>query len=124
MAQPRLALRVVQLAFWAALVFTFVAAVMPARQAPQLFAWDKAEHFAAFFTLTVLGAAAFPRRSIALLALLLSAFGGFVEFVQALPIVGRDADVRDWVADSVAVGAALLALALIRWRMCFGRAER
>ena len=123
MAQARLALRAVQLAFWAALVFTFVAAVMPARQAPQLFPWDKAEHFAAFYTLTVLGVAAFPRRSMALLALLLSAFGAFIELVQALPIVNRDADFRDWVTDSIAVGAALLPLALIRWRMFFGATE-
>ena len=119
MNRYRLLLRALQLAFWAALVFTFVAAVMPARNAPQLFPWDKAEHFAAFYVLTVLAAAAFPQRRLLLLAVLLSAFGALIELVQALPIVNRDADLWDWVADTIAIAAALLPLALIQWRAWF-----
>jgi hypothetical protein len=114
--EPRFLLVAVQLAFWAALVFTFVAAVMPAHQAPKLFPWDKAEHFAAFYTLTVLAAAAFPRRGLLVLAVLLSAFGGVIELTQALPIVNRDCDFWDWVADTCAIIAALVPLVLIPWR--------
>ncbi len=44
----RVLLRAVQLVFFGTLIFTFVAAVMPPHQAPKLFPWDKAEHFAAF----------------------------------------------------------------------------
>lgn len=109
-------LRAAQLLFWAALVFTFVAAVMPTHQAPKLFPWDKAEHFAAFYTLTVLGAAAFPRRSLIVLSILLSAFGGAIELVQALPIVNRDCDFWDWAADTVAILAALAPMVCVRWR--------
>ena len=112
-------LRGVQLVFVAALVFTFTAAEMPAEKAPQLFPWDKAEHFAAFYTLTVLAAAAFPQRRLLMLAVLLSAFGALIELVQTLPIVNRDADFWDWVADTIAIAAALLPLALIQWRGWF-----
>lgn len=110
---------VAQLVFWATLIFTFVAAVMPAHQAPQLFPWDKAEHFAAFYTLTLLAAAAFPRRRLVWIAVLLSAFGALIELTQALPFVHRDCDFWDWVADSCAIVAALVPLALIPWRWSF-----
>jgi VanZ family protein len=109
-------LRLSQLAFCAAFVFTFVAAVMPPHQAPKLFPWDKAEHFAAFYTLTLLAMVAFPRRNLLILAVLLSAFGGLIELVQALPIVNRDCDVRDWIADTIAVLAALAPFAAAHWR--------
>jgi len=109
-------LRGAQFVFWATLVFTFTAAVMPARQAPQLFPWDKAEHFAAFYTLTGLAAAAFPRRSLFAIAVALSVFGAAIELVQALPIVHRDCDFWDWVADTVAIILVLVPLVLRPWR--------
>ena len=112
----RTVLRGAQLVFWATLVFTFTSAVMPPHQAPQLFPWDKAEHFAAFYTLTGLAAAAFPRRSLFAIAATLSIFGATIELVQALPIVHRDCDFWDWVADTVAILAALTPLALRPWR--------
>ncbi len=115
----RILLRLVQLAFLAALVFTFVAAVMPPHQAPQLFPWDKAEHFAAFYALTVLALAAFPRRHLVLIGVLLSAFGGLIELVQALPIVNRDADVRDWIADTIAILAAFAPIVAAHLRALF-----
>lgn len=111
--------RLAQIAFCVAFVFTFVAAVMPPHQAPKLFPWDKAEHFAAFYTLTLLAMAAFPRRNLILIAMLLSAFGGLIELVQALPIVGRDCDVRDWVADTIAILAALAPIVAAQWRAMF-----
>ncbi|HEY3636521.1 MAG TPA: VanZ family protein [Rhizomicrobium sp.] len=117
----QLLLRAVQCVFLAAFVFTFVAAVMPPRHAPQLFPWDKAEHFAAFYTLTVLALAAFPRRSPIVIAVLLSAFGGAIELVQALPIVNRDADIMDWAADTIAVLAALAPMITAHWRRLFAK---
>ncbi|HEY1612436.1 MAG TPA: VanZ family protein [Rhizomicrobium sp.] len=108
--------RVAQAVFWLTLVFTFAAAVMPAHAAPRLFPWDKAEHFAAFYTLTCLAAAAFPRRNLFVLACLLSGFGAAIELVQALPMVNRDGDVKDWLADTIAITAALAPLVLAPWR--------
>jgi VanZ family protein len=114
-------LRLAQFAFWAALLFTFAEAVMPARKAILLFRWDKAEHFVAFYVLTILAASAFPRRSLLLIAAVLSAFGASIELVQALPFVNRDCSFWDWVADAIAIGAALAPMALVWWRTEFGR---
>ncbi len=109
-------LRSAQLAFWGALVFTFVEATIPPKHAISLFPWDKAEHFVAFYVLTGLAAAAFPKRSLFTIACTLSAFGGLIELVQALPIVNRDCDVWDWVADTLAVAAAIAPMMLVLWR--------
>jgi hypothetical protein len=97
-------------------VFTFYSAVIPPRQAVQLVPWDKAEHFIAFYALTGLAAAAFPRRSLIVIALLLSGFGALIEFVQGLSFVHRDRDFWDWVADTLAILAALAPLLLVWWR--------
>ena len=103
-------------AFLAALVFTFYSAVIPPSHAVQLVPWDKAEHFIAFYALTGLGVAAFPRGRLWIIAALLSAFGALIEIVQGLPIVHRDRDFWDWVADSIAILAALSPMLLVWWR--------
>ena len=69
----------------------------------QLAPWDKAEHFIAFYALTGLAVAAFPKRNLFVIAALLSAFGALIEIVQGLPIVHRDRDFWDWVADTIAI---------------------
>lgn len=102
--------------FWATLAFTFYMAVKPPGTGPGLFPWDKAEHFTAFYVLTGLAAAAFPRRPLWLVGLSLSAFGAFIELVQALPIVHRDCDVWDWVADTIGVLAVIAPTRLPGWR--------
>ncbi|HEY3779009.1 MAG TPA: hypothetical protein VGL35_13225 [Rhizomicrobium sp.] len=117
----RVLLRLAQAAFWAALAFTFVSAIIPPHSSPKLFPWDKAEHFAAFYVLTVLSVAAFPRLGLLALAVALSAFGAGIELVQALPFVSRDCDILDWIADTFAVVAALAPLALARWRVSFSK---
>jgi hypothetical protein len=109
-------IRLAQAAFFAALIFTFYSAVIPPQKAVQLVPWDKAEHFLAFYALTGLGVAAFPRRNLFLVAALLSAFGAFIEFVQGLAIVHRDRDFWDWVADTVAIVMALAPMILVWWR--------
>jgi hypothetical protein len=115
---PRIAIlvRLAQCGFFAALLFTFYSAVIPPQKAVQLVPWDKAEHFIAFYALTGLAAAAFPRRPLLLVAALLSGFGALIEFVQGLPIVHRDRDFWDWVADTLAILAALAPMLLVWWR--------
>ncbi len=115
---PRIAIlvRLAQCAFFAALFFTFYSAVIPPHEAVQLVPWDKAEHFIAFYALTGLAAAAFPRRPLVLIAVLLSGFGALIEFVQGLPLVHRDRDFWDWVADTLAILAALAPMLLVWWR--------
>lgn len=111
-----LLIRLAQAAFSAALVFTFYSAVIPPQHAVQLVPWDKAEHFIAFYCLTGLAVAAFPWGRLWVIAVLLSAFGALIEFVQGLPIVHRDRDFWDWVADSIAIVAALSPMLLVWWR--------
>jgi len=66
--------------------------------------------------LTGLAGAAFPRRNLLVIAALLSAFGALIELVQGLDIVRRDRDFWDWVADTLAIAAALAPMLLVWWR--------
>jgi hypothetical protein len=111
-----LLLKAARLVFFAALVFTFYSAVAPAAHVLRLTPWDKATHFIAFYVLTGLAVAAFPKRNVLLIAVLLSGFGALIEVVQGLPQVRRDRDFWDWVADSVAITSAMLPMALSWWR--------
>jgi hypothetical protein len=109
-------LKLARIAFFAAVVFTFYSAVIPPHLALQLAPWDKAEHFIAFYVLTGLAVAAFPKGNLWVIAALLSSFGALIEVVQGLPIVHRDRDFWDWVADTIAIISALAPMLLVWWR--------
>jgi Na+/H+-dicarboxylate symporter len=102
--------------FFAALLFTLYSAVISPSHALQLTPWDKATHFIAFYVLTGLAVAAFPTQNLFVLAALLSAFGALIEIVQGLPMVHRDRDFWDWVADTIAISSVLAPLLLSWWR--------
>jgi VanZ family protein len=118
---PKVLLRLAQLMFWAALIFTFVSAVLPSQHVIHIFKWDKAEHFLAFYVLTGLAVAAFPHGNLFIIAAALSAFGAFIELVQGLSFVGRDRDFQDWVTDTVAIGMAMAPMLTVWWRTQFER---
>ncbi len=104
-----------RMAFWPALAFALAMAVLP--QPPELPTddlGDKFQHMMAFFTLTLLAGTGWPRASLWRAAMWLSLVGVGIEVVQAIPALHRDSDWRDWVADSVAIGAALVPVALYR----------
>lgn len=63
--------------------------------------WDKANHCCSFLVLTLLTARGWPRLTAGRTAAIMLAAGIGIELVQGLPAVGRDADVRDVVADMV-----------------------
>jgi hypothetical protein len=115
---PRITLLIglARVAFFAALVFTFYSAVAPVAHTVQLVPWDKALHFIAFYGLTGLAVAAFPKARLWIIALSLSGFGALIEVVQGLPFVHRDEDFWDWVADSIAITAAMSPMLLVWWR--------
>jgi VanZ family protein len=93
-----------RLLFCAALVFAVVMAVLP--QPPQLptdALGDKFHHVLAFAVLSALAAAGWPQASRWRTIERLSFLGALIEVVQAIPSLHRDCDIRDWVADTVAI---------------------
>jgi hypothetical protein len=110
--------------FVAAFAFTFYSALISPSQAAHLTPWDKATHFLAFYALTGLAIAAFPKRSVFLLGALLSGFGALIEFAQGLPMVNRDRDFWDWVADTIAIIFAAAPMLLVWWRRQFAHGQK
>lgn len=97
-----------RLLFWGAALFAFVMAVIP--HPPELPGnpSDKLQHIAAFATLGVLGVWAYARLSLLWLFAGLAGFGALIEIVQAIPVLHRDSDIKDWVADVIAAAVVLL----------------
>jgi len=108
-------LRIAQLTFWVGLTLTCAGALIPAPPAVPLVGRDQAQHFIAFYVLTVLAAAAFPRLKLIWIAIALSGSGAAIEIVQGLKIVSRDRDLWDWVADTLAIAVAFAPVVLISW---------
>lgn len=73
------------------------------------------QHMAAFGALMISGGLALGRRVRLrrLLAIALVILGAVIEGLQALPVIHRDADVNDWLADLAGVGLAYVGLALL-----------
>jgi hypothetical protein len=103
--------RLVQALFWAAALFALVMALIPHPPGASLLP-DKAQHAIAFGVLGLLGTFAYPRLRSILLVGGLSLFGAAIEFAQAMPVIGRDADPLDWLTDTVACVVIVLVL---RW---------
>ena len=103
-----------RLLFFVALIAATVLAVMP--QPPQLPTdrfGDKVNHMLAFATLAALAAAGWPRASRWRVIERLSFLGALIEVVQSIPALHRDCDIRDWIADTLAVAAVTGIAALI-----------
>lgn len=103
-----------RLLFWAAALFAFVMAIIPHPPEIPGEPSDKVQHMAAFASLGLLGAWAYARAPLLRLLVALSAFGAVIEFVQAIPALHRDSDVKDWIADTIACALVLMAVRL--WR--------
>jgi VanZ family protein len=69
---------------------------------------DKFEHMLAFSVLAFLARFSFQRVSYWRMLEHLSFFGALIEVCQSLPVLHRDCDARDWVADTVAAALMLL----------------
>ena len=100
--------RLFVIAFWLCVAGAYVFAIMPGKEAPAAFAWDKMNHMLAFFVITVLCRLAYPRLPVLLVAVAMAAFGGFIELSQAVPFIHRDAEWIDLFADCVAATVGLV----------------
>ncbi|MDX3883248.1 MAG: teicoplanin resistance protein VanZ [Sphingomonas sp.] len=100
--------------FWAALIFAYGAAIMPQAEAPHIAASDKIEHMIAFFTLALLAGLGWPRRALWRTGLGLAGVGAAIEITQAIPMLHRDANAMDFLADCAAILFGLGIIAAIR----------
>ena len=100
--------RLFVIAFWLALLFAYVDAILPSNHAINLSLWDKINHMAAFFAITFLARAAYPRIPIFRLFVMMAAFGALIELSQAVPFIHRDAEWDDWFADLIATVVGLI----------------
>ena len=114
---PQRRLTILRFAFWSAILFSLVMAILP--QPPQLpgAPSDKIQHIFAFLVLGALAFFAFPQANRIYLGAGLSLFGALIELVQAIPALHRDSDPIDWIADTVAAAVILIFLKclLARW---------
>lgn len=102
-------------AFWLALIFAVVMALLP--KPPEFAAdklGDKFHHILAFATLTALAIPAFPQVSQLRIAERLSFLGALIEVFQSIPAIHRDCDFKDWIADTLAILAVLTVVRVLR----------
>jgi VanZ family protein len=119
-ASPRF-LGAARVAFYAAALFALIMALLPQPPyIPTQNLGDKLNHIIGFSVLAALAAVAWPEAPRRLLIERLSFFGAFIEVAQSIPALGRDCDILDWVADTLAVIVVIGLFALVRRRRARG----
>ncbi len=107
---------VARLLFYGAMLFAVTMALLPHPPRVPGDPVDKVQHIAAFATIALLGAFAYPRFPLVRLAERLSFLGALIEVVQSIPALHRDCDIMDWLADTAAIIVILAAVHLWRRR--------
>ncbi len=94
-----------------------VVCLVPGQNLPDVRLSDKSEHVLAFLLLSFWFGSIVVRRDLLWLVVALVAFGGLIELAQGAMHLGREADLRDLLADTVGVllGQALALTPLGRW---------
>jgi VanZ family protein len=93
--------------FWVAAAFALLMALLPHPPLLPANPSDKLQHAAAFVVLSALAAVGYSGRWAAI-AVGLSAFGALIELLQMIPSLHRDAQLTDWLVDTLAAAAVLL----------------
>ncbi|MCJ8192039.1 hypothetical protein [Sphingomicrobium aestuariivivum] len=107
--------------FWCALIAALLIASLPDPTTLTGNTNDKLLHVIAFALLSVLARLAFPSVSLWKLLTLLSAFGALIELVQAIPVLGRDSELADWIADTLAAALVFGIISLVERNRNVGR---
>lgn len=110
MVTSRLIWRLILLA---ALVFAVTMALLPHPPKVPIDS-DKYQHMLAFGTLTILSVLAFPQTPLLRIGERLSFLGAMIEVVQSIPVLHRDCDIMDWVADTAVIISVLVVVAISR----------
>lgn len=75
---------------------------------------DKFQHMLAFAVLALLAAFGYPGARLLRILERLSFLGAMIEVAQSIPALHRDCDIRDWIADTIAIGVVLLIVSIVR----------
>lgn len=103
--------KIVRILFWVCAALMFFAAICPGELLAQaLNSNDKLLHALVFALLTILARMTFPRFNLAALVACIALFGGLIELAQTVPAFKRQASLLDWLADCLAIIAAILIL--------------
>ncbi|MFM5929319.1 MAG: hypothetical protein ACKOPQ_00240 [Novosphingobium sp.] len=109
--------------FWAVVLLSVTMAFLPKPPAmPTDRFGDKVAHILAFSAMAGLAALAYPQASRWKVIERLSFLGAIIEVVQSIPVLHRQCDVRDWIADTLAV-VVVTALAAIILRLPVASAQ-
>jgi len=112
---PRVPTAAMRAIFWGAAAFVVTMALLPHPPAlPIDPLGDKIEHMLAFSALSAAAALAYSTASLPRIAERLSFLGALVEVTQSIPALRRECDIRDWMADTVAIVVTLVILFLVR----------
>ncbi|MBD8620354.1 hypothetical protein C8J45_10357 [Sphingomonas sp. PP-CE-3G-477] len=115
MRQERDLTRLFQVLLAAAIVFALTMALLPKPPHMPIDRFgDKFEHMLAFATLAALASFAYPAARALKVLERLSFLGAMVEVLQSIPSLHRDCDIRDWIADTIAIAVVVGIIALIR----------
>src|SRR3712207_3959914 len=98
------------------MLFGFVMALLPKPVALPGNPSDKIQHILAFLVLAALASLAYPRANPLKVGIGLSAYGALIEFAQMIPALNRDAELLDWLADTIAAAIVLILFAVLRRR--------
>ena len=82
---------------------------------------DKVQHIIAFLVLATLARLAYRHQKLVVLLLGLSLFGAAIEILQTIPMLHRDGDPLDWLADTLAAAVVLLGFGVFERRWTDGR---
>ena len=98
---------------WLLAAATLLAVTMACLPRPPALPGDPPDiilHATAFMVLTLLARAAYPYTRAWKILSGLGALGAAIEMLQAIPMLGRDASLLDWLVDLLAIAAALALL--------------
>ncbi len=104
-----------RIALIVALVFAVTMALLPKPPHMPIDQFgDKFEHMLAFATIALLAALSFPTARLFRIGERLSFLGALIEVLQSIPSLHRDCDIRDWIADTLAITVVLLIVWIVR----------
>lgn len=107
-------------AFAWALIALVIAAIAPAGWAPRVFRSYHVEHFAAFYTVTILAAAGLPRIRLLTISLAIVIVAAVLMAVRLTTPTHQSAAVEDFVIDVAGVLAAVAPILVGRFRRISG----